>query len=115
MGIKLRFRIKPVIMVILLICMLLIGGFFTGWVPHRSTSEEAVSAYLNWITTKCEIKSIKQEWLGDGTGTAKYVVVSTDIYNFRANNAKSDGKNSHYLYVKQSSLGWYVIEDDSAP
>ncbi|HEY5562342.1 MAG TPA: hypothetical protein VIK72_11425 [Clostridiaceae bacterium] len=85
-------------------------AFINNYKPHKKLPEDAIEAYLKYITKKCTIKNISKPIIEEQY--LHYKVVSVDIYNsFNKNNGRSDGKNLHYFTLLSNSKGWYVFLD----
>jgi hypothetical protein len=101
-----------IIIIIVIILVLAITAFFNNYKPRRKTPEEAIKAYLKFITAKCSIEQFsgpKEVDIG-----LEYIVTSIDKYNYRnKNNGRKDGQNLHYLYVVKSKDNWHVVQDTS--
>lgn len=101
-----------IITIAIIISILALTAFFNNYKPRRKTPEEAIKAYLKFITKKYSIEEMigpKEVDIG-----LEYIVKSVDKYNFRnKNNGRKDGENLHYFYLVKSENKWYVLQDCS--
>jgi hypothetical protein len=98
--------------VIILVILIFLGilAFLNNHKPHKKLPEDAIAAYLKYITKKCTIKNISKP-ITTNEGL-HYKVVSVDTYNcLNKNNGRKDGKNLHYLTLLSDSKGWFVFQD----
>ena len=101
-----------VIVVATIILILGLTAFLNNYKPRRKTAEEAIKAYLKFVTKEYNIEQITGP--KDVDFGIEYIVTSIDRYNYRnKNNGRKDGENLHYLYLAESKGKWHVIQDCS--